>query len=141
MNISYGIEWSCACASRKATVAIAQPWSGSPEHDKLFGSWGTEMVQRLVGNSSDPSVRCGLCAPCKKSLAQVACMFAAYHSIKAEFIRDFELHASIQVQTDKFWVSSPSRLRLRQLSMHCAAHSSTLQSSLSLLTYHSYDEH
>ena len=31
-------------------------------------------------------------------------MFSAYHSIKAEFVRDFELNASIQVQTDKFWV-------------------------------------
>ena len=31
-------------------------------------------------------------------------MFSAYHSIQAEFVRDFELNASIQVQTDKFWV-------------------------------------
>ena len=31
-------------------------------------------------------------------------MFAAYHSIKAEFRREFEANASIQYQTDKFWV-------------------------------------
>jgi hypothetical protein len=54
--------------------------------------------------SSDPLVRCGLCEPSKESLSKVACMFAAYHSIKSEFRREFEANASIQYQTDKFWV-------------------------------------
>ena len=54
--------------------------------------------------SSDPLIRCGLCSPCKQSLAKVACMFSAYHSIKSEFVRDFEFNASTQIQTDKFWV-------------------------------------
>ena len=54
--------------------------------------------------SSDPVVRCGLCAPTKISLKWVACVFSAYHATKAQFRREFEANNSVQVQSDSLWV-------------------------------------
>ena len=89
--------------------------------------------------SSDPLVRCGLCNPSKRSLAQVACMFSAYHSIKAEFVRDFEFNASIQVQTDKFWVLFAQSMSTEAVDRALCRTLFDVHNSFSFLDSHSHD--
>ena len=88
--------FNCLLGCEDATDSL----SHCLQRPRIFGAFSFLWPE----TSSDPLIRCGLCNPSKRRLAQVACMFSAYHSIKAEFVRDFERNASIQIQTDKFWV-------------------------------------
>ena len=54
--------------------------------------------------SDDPLIRCGLCAPSKESLMATACMFYAYHALKARINSEFDSCIPQLVDMIPFWI-------------------------------------